>query len=166
MLGFGLTDLSSKQATLLGAEILPTLTAMYVTGTILFGVAWLLNKRKLSVIQRETAAAVETNPSGKDQTAALRARQAVEDMKVPVLWSTAKTLLWGLVIGLTNISGMMLVMPAFKLGVTGLVSAVIAMNVILVLLYARFGLKERFSPLETCGLSLAFIGIIVLRLAG
>ncbi|WP_240419016.1 EamA family transporter [Paenibacillus periandrae] len=164
MLGFGLTDLSSKQATLLGAEILPTLTAMYVTGTILFGIAWLLNKRRLSMIQKETAAAVQMNPSGKDRTAALHARQAAAD--APILWSTPKTLLWGLVIGLTNISGMMLVMPAFKLGVTGLVSAVIAMNVILVLLYARFGLKERFSLLETCGLSLAFIGIIVLRLAG
>lgn len=166
MLGFGLTDLSSKQATLLGAEILPTLTAMYVTGTILFGIAWLLNKRKLSVIQRETAAAVEVNPSGKDRAAASHSSQAAAEINTPVLWSTAKTLLWGLVIGLTNISGMMLVMPAFKLGVTGLVSAVIAMNVILVLLYARFGLKERFSPLETCGLSLALIGIIVLRLAG
>ena len=43
------------------------------------------------------------------------------------------------------VSGMILVMPAFRLGVTGLVSVVIAMNVVLVLLYAiySFGRVER-----------------------
>ncbi|MNO06618.1 hypothetical protein D3C81_2284670 [compost metagenome] len=60
---------------------------------------------------------------------------------------------------------MMLVMPAFKLGVTGLVSVVIAMNVVFVLLYARFILKERFSRLEVSGLTCALIGILILRLA-
>jgi drug/metabolite transporter (DMT)-like permease len=147
MVGFGLTDLSSKQATLLEAQTLPTLAAMYVTGTILFGIAWLINKMKHTV-----------------EAARLSSREPASSAKVT--WSTTKTLVLGLVIGLTNISGMMLLMPAFKLGVTGLVSAVIAMNVILVLLYARFGLKERFSPVEVCGLILAVIGILLLRLAG
>jgi drug/metabolite transporter (DMT)-like permease len=136
MVGFGLTDLSSKQATLLGAETLPTLAIMYITGTILFGLSWLISSHQKV-----------PNPT-------------------PPSWSLAKTLVWGLAIGITNISGMILIMPAFKLGVTGLVSAVIAMNVVFVLLYARFVLKERFSTLEVCGLSCAFIGILVLKLAG
>ncbi|SFL27739.1 EamA-like transporter family protein [Paenibacillus sp. 1_12] len=172
MFGFGLTDIISKQSTLIGAQIFPTLTAMYVTGTLLFGIAWLLNRRRQSLVQLESAAALEAaaasevNASETASIAAPSSRQAAAANSAPNLWSVRKTLLWGLVIGLTNVSGMMLVLPAFKLGVTGLVSAVMAMNVVFVLLYARFGLKERFSPLEACGLTLALVGIIVLRLAG
>jgi drug/metabolite transporter (DMT)-like permease len=170
MIGFGLTDLSSKQATLLGGQTLPTLAAMYVTGTILFGLAWLVSRLKQTAVdaKAETATALATDSeqaadsSSKDAASGASAPGSVQ---VQATWSAAKTLLWGLVIGLTNISGMMLVMPAFKLGVTGLVSAVIAMNVIFVLLYARFGLKERFSPLEVGGLTFALIGMLVLRLA-
>lgn len=70
-----------------------------------------------------------------------------------------------MVVGITNVCGMILAMPAFAAGVTGLVSVVIAMNVVFVLFYARFGLKEKFSRLESGGLLLALIGIIILRLA-
>ncbi|MFD0678174.1 MULTISPECIES: EamA family transporter [unclassified Paenibacillus] len=157
MLGFGLTDLSSKQATLLGAETLPTLSLMYITGTVLFGFTWYSNQRKKSASHTETAAAAEVSIENGNSAA----------MPTPprVNWSIGKTLLWGMIVGLTNISGMMLVMPAFKLGVTGLVSVVIAMNVVFVLLYARFVLKERFTPLELSGLCAAMVGIIILRLA-
>lgn len=155
MLGFGITDLSSKQAARLGAETLPTLTLMYVTGTLLFGAAWYISQRRQQAVRSLVAAASETNASG-----------SVGAAEAPAPWKAGRTLLWGMAVGLTNISGMMLVMPAFKLGVTGLVSVVIAMNVVLVLLYARFVLKERFSRMEACGLACAFIGILILRLAG
>jgi drug/metabolite transporter (DMT)-like permease len=171
MVGFGLTDLSSKQATLLGAQTLPTLALMYVTGTLLFGVSWLVARRNQVAVQALTAAAGEQAAAHSINDAEISPvpSESTTDTKtqpVRAIWGVSRTLLWGLIVGLTNISGMMLVMPAFKLGVTGLVSAVIAMNVVLVLLYARFGLKERFSPLEVGGLSCALIGILVLRLAG
>ncbi|MDF2962707.1 MAG: hypothetical protein K0S39_4442 [Paenibacillus sp.] len=161
MFGFGFTDLSSKQATLLGAETLPTLTLMYATGTLLFGYAWYKAQLKQAAVESQAAAAFEASAGDGDDAAAAVAPPASPRAN----WSVSKTLLWGMVVGVTNISGMMLVMPAFKLGVTGLVSVVIAMNVALVLLYARFVLKERFTPLEVCGLSSALIGIIILRLA-
>ncbi|OXM84094.1 DMT family transporter [Paenibacillus rigui] len=162
MLGFGITDLSSKQATRLGAETLPTLVLMYVTGTLLFGLAWYIGERKQAAARRLVAASA-------DNAAIHGAADSpgfVAPETIPVPWNFMRTLLWGMVVGLTNISGMMLVMPAFKLGVTGLVSVVIAMNVVFVLFYARFVLKERFSRMEACGLTCAFIGVLILRLAG
>lgn len=158
MLGFGLTDLSSKQSTLLGAETLPTLSLMYLTGTLLFGLNWYYARLKQAAVEAETAAAVETS------TGSINRAAATGQGAPTVMWSIPKTLLWGMIVGITNISGMMLVMPAFKLGVTGLVSAVIAMNVVFVLLYARFVLKERFTTMEAWGLSAAIAGILILRL--
>lgn len=154
MLSFGLTDLTSKQATLLGAETLPVLTMMFTTGSLLFGVSWLAGRAKPAPA-REAAAAADGAESG----AAAAARPA------PAPWSAGRTVIWGMVVGLTNVCGMMFVMPAFREGVTGLVSAIIAMNVVIVLLYARFGLKETFSRRETAGLVCAVAGVILLRLA-
>ncbi|UQZ82764.1 4-amino-4-deoxy-L-arabinose-phosphoundecaprenol flippase subunit ArnE [Paenibacillus konkukensis] len=156
MIAFGITDLSSKKATMLGAETLPTLMLMYVTGTVLFGAAWYAGRRKLAAARAIAAASSEVRQS---------VAEAAAGKASPAAWTAPRTLLWGMVVGLTNISGMMLVMPAFKLGVTGLVSVVIAMNVVFVLLYARFVLKERFTKLEAGGLTCALIGIIILRLA-
>jgi drug/metabolite transporter (DMT)-like permease len=59
---------------------------------------------------------------------------------------------------------MMLIMPAFRDGVTGLVSALIAMNVLIILLYARIFLKEKFSRLELIGMTLALAGMAILKL--
>ncbi|MFE5319138.1 EamA family transporter [Paenibacillus sp. NPDC056579] len=160
MVAFGITDLSSKKATMLGAETLPTLCAMYVTGTLLFGLSWYIGKRKQAATEALVAAAAEPGAST-DRPGSSPALPT----GIPAVWGFSRTLLWGMVVGLTNISGMMLVMPAFRLGVTGLVSVVIAMNVVFVLLYARFVLKERFSRLEVSGLTCALIGIIILRLA-
>ncbi|PZE20930.1 EamA family transporter [Paenibacillus xerothermodurans] len=158
MFGFGITDLSSKLATMLGAQTLPTLAVMYFTGTMLFGLTWAMGRGRMAVSRREVAAATELED-------APSAAAAITSAPVPAVWGVTKTLQWGMIVGLTNISGMMLIMPAFRLGVTGLVSVVVAMNVALVLLYARFVLKERFTQLEVCGLTAAFIGVIILRLA-
>ncbi|RAV18874.1 DMT family transporter [Paenibacillus contaminans] len=81
-------------------------------------------------------------------------------------WSFRKTVLWGMFVGITNISGMMLLMPAFKHGITGLVSAIGAMSVVLILLYARLILRESFSRMEAAGAALAVVGVLVLRLLG
>jgi drug/metabolite transporter (DMT)-like permease len=165
MLAFGFTDLSSKQATLWNAETLPTLAFMYATGTLLFGLTWYSAGRKQAAVQAQTAAAAESGDSAGRGKGDAGAAAGVPSPVVRAQWSRGRTLLWGMVVGLTNISGMMLIMPAFKLGITGLVSAVIAMNVAFVLLYARFILKDRFSPAEVCGLTAALLGIIVLRLS-
>lgn len=159
MLCFGLNDLTGKQSTLLEAASLPTLTLMFMTGAILFGTAWLLNERRqatsaLHRANQETAASVE-NEGGTFSASVPAAR----------LWPAGKTLLWGMVVGSTNAFGMMLLMQAFKLGVTGLVSAVVSISVAFVLLYARFVLKEKFSRLELGGLLCALSGIILLRLS-
>jgi drug/metabolite transporter (DMT)-like permease len=79
-------------------------------------------------------------------------------------WPGAKTFAWGLAVGLTNISGMIFILPAFQLGITGLVSAVVATNVLLILLYARLFLKERLSRKELAGVCCALIGVLALRL--
>jgi drug/metabolite transporter (DMT)-like permease len=167
MFTFALTDLSSKQATLWGGETLPTVAVMYVTGSLLFGIsAWRasLRGKRLAAVQEaaraETAAAAEADGSG-------LVGVGLDGKAAEVIrWSSRRTLLVGMGVGLTNISGMILIMPAMKLGVTGLVSVIIAMNVLLILLYARVVLKERFKPLEVAGMILAFGGVLVLRLLG
>jgi drug/metabolite transporter (DMT)-like permease len=72
---------------------------------------------------------------------------------------------WGLFVGLSNITGMILIIPAFRDGVTGLVSAIIALNVLIILLYARIFLKEKFSRLELIGMTAALLGIAILKLS-
>lgn len=142
MVTFALTDLSGKQATLWAGETLPTLVLMYVTGSLLFGISALRNRIRLSRTRMESS----------DSEAAK--------------WPFRKTLAVGMAVGLTNISGMILILPAFRLGVTGLVSAIVALNVLMILFYARIFLKETFSRMEIIGISLAFCGVIVLRLFG
>ncbi|RUT45292.1 EamA family transporter [Paenibacillus anaericanus] len=157
MLFFGLTDLSSKQATLLGASTLPVLAVMYGTGATLFGTQWAINRLKASRhTMRIAAAEVEGS--------VLDADTAPETVVVPVQWSNGKTLGWGMFVGISNIAGMVFLIPAFREGVTGIVSAISAMNVVFVLLYARFYLKEVMSRREIMGLSLALAGIVLLRL--
>lgn len=159
MLFFGLNDIAGKQSTLLDAASLPTLSLMFATGASLSGIIWLLRHKRnadtgLHRAAQETAAATEIADSA-----------AKGPIPAAGQWPPGKTLLWGLVIGITNVAGMTLLMQAFKLGVTGLVSAVVSMSVAIVLLYARFVLKEKFSRLEVGGLLCAFIGIILLRLS-
>jgi len=132
---FGMNDVTGKLSTVLGADMFPTLFWMFVTGTACFGFSWLYEQRR-----RPLAAA-----PGK------------------VRWTPRRTFLAGLVVGLTNISGMVFILSAFETGITSLVSAVIALNVLIILLYTRLYLRERFTPLELTGMATAFVGIVLLR---
>jgi len=153
MLFFGMTDLTSKQATLSGASTLPLLSVMYGTGAVLFGTQWAVSQYKTSK-KVASSAAVETEGSAANEQVA----------SAPVQWSRGKTIGWGLFVGISNIAGMIFLIPAFRGGVTGIVSAISAMNVVFVLLYARFYLKETMARREIIGLSTALIGILLLRL--
>ncbi|MNH98318.1 EamA-like transporter family protein [compost metagenome] len=171
MLFFAFTDLLSKKATLIEAATLPTLTLMYATGMLLFGLSWFLEpylearaRAKASKVTKDQVAAAVQVGTIEGNNATTAAVEVPKPTK-PTFWPVRKTLIWGLIVGLTNVAGMLFVMPAYKLGVTGLVSAISAMNVVLVLVYARFGLKEKFSRLEVIGLGCTFIGIIVIRLS-
>ncbi|WP_284640862.1 EamA family transporter [Paenibacillus silviterrae] len=157
MLFFALTDLTSKQATLAGASTFPVLVTMYATGSLLFGLSWWLD--------RSRKARIELAAGASEVAAASAAESESVKTTIPVMWPSRKSFLWGMLVGITNICGMMFALPAFRLGITGLVSAVLAMNVVMVLLYARLVLKEKFTRLEVAGLSCAILGMVLLRLA-
>lgn len=134
---FALNDLLGKQSTRLDADMFATLTLMFGFGSFLFAASWLKNRRV-------------TDHEGKD---------------VVPHWSNIKTFYCGMAVGLTNVAGMMAILPAFALGATGLVSAIAAMNILIILLYSRVFLKETFSRQEILGLVAALAGILILRLS-
>lgn len=138
MVFFGLNDVSGKQSMLMNADVFPTLFTMFSTGTLLFYIVWMRKKRKSDMLSMPSVH--------------------------PSQWKPARTFLWGMLVGITNVSGMALILPAFGAGPTGLVSAVVALNVLLILLYVRFFLKEKFKRMELIGICIAFAGVIVLRL--
>ncbi|NEU32229.1 EamA family transporter [bacterium LRH843] len=152
MFFFAFTDVMTKQATLSGAATLPALTAMFATGSILFGASWMITNAKTTnhvTVNQEIAATL-------NDTATLN--QAHN-------WSIKRTLGWGMFVGITNVAGMILLLTAFREGITGIVSTINAMSVVLVILYARFYLKEVLNKHEVIGLIVAIGGMIVLRLA-
>ena len=151
MLFFGFSDVSIKQSTIAGAATLPALIIMYVTGTVLFGITWAISYAKSKSIVQE-----------KDQYGEAP-NQTTQQNNVPH-WTLKRTLGWGMFVGITNIAGMMFLFPAFRGGVTGIVSAISAMSVALVILYAHFYLKENMSKREITGLIVTVVGILVLRL--
>lgn len=136
MIFFGLNDVSSKLSTRLNADLFPTLTFMFLTGALCFGGLWAIDKGK-------RGAGREDKP----------------------IWTSKRTFLTGMLIGLTNLAGMLLIVTAFRTGVTGLVSAVVAMNTVIVLLYTHIFVKEKLRPVEWSGVALALTGIAVLQLA-
>lgn len=133
---FSFNDLMSKQSTLLQADIFATLTAMFGFGSFLFALSWLI-KGKNTIINGQYSQAN---------------------------WSQVKTFSCGLLIGLTNVAGMVAIISAFAIGNTGLVSAISSMNILIILLYSRIILKESFTRQELFGLTAAFIGVVVLRI--
>jgi drug/metabolite transporter (DMT)-like permease len=137
LLLFAANDLSSKWTTLVHASLFPTLFYMFATGTICFAIWWWRDK-KMSATQQ---AAMTTST-----------------------WTERKTFLCGMVVGITNVLGMILIIQGFANGITGLVSAVVALNVLIVLLYTRFILKDKFSKLEQSGLAIAMVGILMMKL--
>ncbi len=157
MVTFAFTDLSSKQAALSGGETLPTLVLMYVTGSLLFAVsAGVDRKRQLAAEAR----------GGADAAIARKETAAASEGMQPPRWSLGKTVGIGMAVGISNISGMILMMPAMKMGITGLVSAIVALNALIIMLYAWIILRERVKPLELAGMILAFAGVLALRLLG
>lgn len=180
MLGFAITDLSSKQSQLWHAEVLPTLTAMFATGALLFLIVW---RRAVGQTARqygdgsgkagnvrvdngadEVAVTAEKTPSAKGCTPG--DIDSVKTAKGEARWSGRRSFLWGMAVGFTNVSGMMLILPAFKLGPAGLVSAVIATSVLLILLFTRLYLKERFTKPQLLGIGMAIAGVMMLKLLG
>lgn len=133
---FALNDLLGKQSTRLDADMFATLTLMFGFGSLLFAISWL--KKRQQIVQQEN-----------------RAER----------WSNMRTFSCGLVVGLTNVAGMMAILSAFAIGRTGLVSAISAMNILIILLYSRIFLKESFSRQEILGLTTALAGILILRLS-
>jgi drug/metabolite transporter (DMT)-like permease len=136
-LSFAFNDLMGKQSTLLEADTFATLTSMFGFGSFLFAISWLLKRKKML------------------------AEQGVSQGH----WSAGKTFSCGLLIGLTNVAGMVAIISAFAIGNTGLVSAISGMNILIILLYSRIILKESFTRQEVIGLTTAFLGVIVLRLS-
>lgn len=187
MFFFGLTDLSSKQATLLHAETLPALTTMYGTGSLLFACVYLWSRRhgasKQQVREHEQVHELEQVREHEQ----VRQHEQVRELEhgtqhvkqhdkddrhdnpehkitAVAAWTSQRTFAWGLFVGISNIAGMILLLSAFRTGPTGIVSAISAMNVVFVLLYARLYLKEAMSARVVVGLLLALIGIVVVKL--
>jgi drug/metabolite transporter (DMT)-like permease len=132
---FSFTDLMAKQSTRLEADMFSTLTLMFGSGSLLFFLSWLLNKSKTNV-----------------------------GSSLP-RWSESRTYFGGMAVGVTNVAGVAAMLVAFgRGGPTGLVSAIAAMNVMVVLLYSRLILKDEFRKVEIIGISAALVGIIILRL--
>ncbi|RKN85058.1 DMT family transporter [Paenibacillus ginsengarvi] len=171
MITFGITDLASKQAMLWEADKMPTLFIMYATGSLLFFALWqtgrLQTRASRTGYKREVAVSsvATAGGAGTEQTEGPSPAPGDTGTKSPdSAWSIPRTLRWGALVGLTNITGMALILPAFQHGITGLVSAVVATNVLLILLYARLFLNERWSPKEMIGIACALAGVLGLRL--
>lgn len=152
MLFFAFNDLTNKRATMADASMFPTLALMFVTGAVLFGAWWLLDRARA----RRSPVAASAAFAASAGAPALTGKP----------WSERKTYLWGMAVGLTHVSGMIFIYQAFGAGVTGLVSAVAALNTVLILLYARLVVKERFRPFEVAGIGLSLAGMMVLHLFG
>ncbi|MFC0214470.1 EamA family transporter [Paenibacillus chartarius] len=146
MMFFGLNDMSGKLSTRLHADLFPTLTLMFIMGSVCFGGWWLLGNRKRKLEQ-------ETEPGHQPNHVQANG------------WTPRRTFFTGMLIGLTNLCGMVLIVSAFRTGVTGLVSAVVALNILMILLYTHVFVKEKLRPTEWSGVALAVGGILVLQLA-
>lgn len=134
---FSFNDLLGKQSTRLEADMFGTLTLMFGFGSFLFAINWLKNRHHIADNKHDP-----------------RPR-----------WSDTKTFFCGMLVGLSNMAGMIAILSAFAIGTTGLVSAISAMNILIILLYSRIFLKESFSRQEVLGLTAALVGILVLRLS-
>ncbi|AJQ97964.1 DMT family transporter [Gynuella sunshinyii] len=83
-----------------------------------------------------------------------------------VVYASYASLVTGVGIGIINMSGVFMILNAFKTGKTGLVSALTAMSILVILTYSRLILKETFVRTELAGIILSLMGIVILRLGG
>lgn len=163
MLLFAANDLSGKWSTIMEADLFPTMFFMFVTGASCFGIWWL---RDLQAERARRALSLQGAVTARGEVRVSQHSTSASLTDKPPAWSGKKTFLIGLAVGTTNAVGMMLIVTAFDLGKAGLVSAVTALNVLIVLLYTRFVVKEKFTKIEITGISLAFAGILLMRLFG
>ncbi|HTG71568.1 MAG TPA: EamA family transporter [Candidatus Udaeobacter sp.] len=163
MLLFAANDLSGKWSTMMEADLFPTMFFMFVTGAACFGLWWLRDWQ--SERGKQARALLSESAAGREVRVSQHASNRFAPPNTPA-WSDKRTYLVGLAVGTTNAAGMMLIITAFDLGKAGLVSAVTALNVLIVLLYTRFVVKEKFTKAEITGISLAFAGILLMRLFG
>lgn len=165
MLLFAANDLSGKWSTIMEADLFPTMFFMFVTGSVCFCIWWLRDLRKLAA-ERGLAELAASGAAGGTARISSHMPPRPAAGQPAVAWSAKRNFLVGMAIGTTNAVGMMLIVTAFDLGKAGLVSAVTALNVLIVLLYTRFVVKEKFKKIEIAGISLAFAGILLMRLFG
>lgn len=165
MLLFAANDLSGKWSTIMEAELFPTMFFMFITGASCFGVWWL---RDLKLERSRQERMPQTAGSALSSRTVQVSQHVSEEAggARPGMWSSKRTFFVGMAVGTTNAFGMMLIVTAFDLGKAGLVSAVTALNVLIVLLYTRFVVKEKFTKTEVTGISLAFFGILLMRFFG
>jgi drug/metabolite transporter (DMT)-like permease len=133
---FGLHDISGQYSMKADAPQMWSLFMLFVTAAVFVGV--------MGVIQK------------------MRARGAVREAAVPGQWSVVRTFATGMMIGLFHMGGTFFLMRAFDIGMTGLVTAVVSMNVVLIIAYAGVFLKERFALKEWIGMLAALVGVVVL----
>jgi len=164
LLLFAFNDLSGKWSTIAEAELFPTMSFMFGTGSICFALWWLRDVRQEQSRRKEIVKEALVALHGKDGSASSAPHAAASE--AAGRWSSAKTYFVGMGVGITNVVGMIFIITAFDIGKAGLVSAVTALNVLIVLLYTRFVVKDKFTKVELAGIVLAFIGIILLRLFG
>lgn len=131
---FGLNDIMGKQSTRVESDMFITLILMFGVGSLLFFLGWIAN------------------------------RDSRNQGNTELSWSSARTFNVGMLVGLTNVGGMVAILTAFATGPTGMVSAISALNLIVVLLYTRFFLKVPFRLLELIGIGFALAGLLLLRL--
>lgn len=148
LFAFGFNDITGSLSTRWEASFFWTMFFMFATGSLLFAAAWQRGRMRNRRLPFETLAEQETAATGE------------------VSWKAAPTFMWGMLVGTTNFAGMYFILHAFDLGKAGLVSAVTALNVVIILIYAGVFLKERFSLKEWVGMIAALVGVLVLRLAG
>lgn len=163
---FAANDLSGKWSTMMEAELFPTMFFMFVTGASCFGIWWLKDLQKERSQQKERLPHKAAATGGAVHVSAFSGSETAAAVKETVGWSAKRTFLVGLAVGTTNAVGMMFIVTAFDLGKAGLVSAVTALNVLIVLLYTRFVVKDKFTKVEVTGITLAFAGILLMRLFG
>lgn len=159
MLLFAGNDLSGKWSTMMEASLYPTMFMMFSTGAACFGLWWLNDRRKAAdeAAAKVVIASALSNEEDRDGRGV-----AVSSAR----WSEKKAFVTGMAVGITNAAGMMMIVTAFDIGKAGLVSAVVAANVLLLLLYTRFVVKERFKRTELAGIFVAFAGLVLMRLFG
>lgn len=163
MIFFAGTDLSTKWATMLNGDPYATLVFMFLTGACCFGVLWLYDRYKAKVKLLNSPSSVET-----EAVVQLSAVAHSDDSNQPAAklrrFTNGQVFGIGMLVGTTNAVGLMLNMQSFRIGKTGLVSGVLALNVLIILLYTRFVVREKFTLNETIGMILAFCGILLIHL--